>query len=156
MSSPSALDLHWLAGVLDATATITVKRVPHRDADKPASYRAHVSMTTTNPALADCALAIAQIGVVMPLDRRSDSQSVGWRWQAEAKQAATVLRLVQPYLRLRSVQCAACLTVQALNAQRAPKTPAHMAALDAAYHEATAANALLSLRRGRHSTGDTP
>jgi hypothetical protein len=152
----TVVDLLWLAGVIDATATVTVKHVPHRDPDKPASYRAHVSLTTTARALADTAREIADAGKVFPLARRGEGESIGWRWQADAAQADVVLRAVRPYLRIRTEQADAGIRVQALNAARAPKTPAHLAALDAEFRRATAANAALSKRRGRTRKGPQP
>jgi hypothetical protein len=37
VSKATIPDLLWLAGVIDATATITVKKVPHKDPAKPAN-----------------------------------------------------------------------------------------------------------------------
>lgn len=142
-------DLIWLAGVIDATGTVTVKKVPHKDPAKPANYRAHVSFTTTLRALAEAATAICEGVVIIPMARRSEGESGAFRWQADAAKADVVLRAVRPYLRIRAVQADAAIRVQSLNASRSPKTPAHVAALDEAWRQATAANHAGSNRRGR-------
>jgi hypothetical protein len=141
VSKATIPDLLWLAGVIDATATITVKKVPHKDPAKPANYRAHVSFTTTIKALAEAASAIIEGVVIIPMARRSEGESTAYRWQAEAAKADRILRAVRPYLRIRGEQADAAIRVQALNATRAPKTPQHIAALDEAHQQALAAAA---------------
>lgn len=104
----------WLAGVLDAGGTIRVGGSPRRG-----TYYAVVAVNSRSLDFLARVRAVAGAGAIAVSKPATETYAAGYRWGAEARDAADILRRVRPLLIAQAAAADVAIAVQDIQADSA-------------------------------------
>lgn len=104
----SEIDLAYLAGILDGEGCITISKYKSSSCKQGYSYQIRVQVATKDPIITAECLKITGFGRV---NKKQYKTGFLYIWCTEAVSAYNVLKLVLPYLRLKTKQAEACISL---------------------------------------------
>lgn len=104
-------DRAYLAGIIDGEGCISVVRFKKRNNFNYAS-RIQVSMTVKS--VLDWIRDFTQVGTVVPRKSRHANRKMAWLWVAESNRAASVAKIILPFLKIKIRQAENLLAFQSL------------------------------------------
>ena len=106
----------YAAGLMDADGYIGIHS-RRRVADGPTYYGARITLGMTEPALPALTEFQASWGGSLTQNRvETDRWAAAWAWTLQGREAAAVLRLLMPYLRIKSRQAELAVGLEAFKA----------------------------------------
>jgi hypothetical protein len=100
----------YLAGLIDGESCISVIRFKKRN--RPRHYAGRIQISLTVKPVLDWVQKFTGVGTVVPRKSKQLNRKMAWLWVAESERAAKVLKLVLPFLKIKSKQAKNVLLFQ--------------------------------------------
>lgn len=111
--STNVADLAWLAGIIDGEGSIFVMRQPRKDRDREINYILRISVDSTDPYMAPaCRNIIGSGPIITQSSDKRPSCSDRLKWQVNGKQAARVLEVLLPFMKVKQHQARLAIEFQ--------------------------------------------